>query len=700
MKKYLAMFLSLALSFSSSIYIFANPLNTQLPIQNISIDKNNSFIQNGITYTINQNPSESLQGFVTISSGKDFKGKTLNIPQKVIYQGKFYTVETIAPYAFYQNNNIENVVIPNTVKNIGSFAFSDCQNLKAIDVITGGNKYKSLNGVLFNVSMDTLIAYPSGKADKQYNLPNNVNKIEQGAFYNNKYLQYFIANSDLQEIGAYAFSNSQSLKEVSGIVKLKTLGDFAFANSSIENIYLSTYLENMGKATFYNSNIKSIEIPYKIKTLPEYTFYNCKNFKNVVFKDGLNVIDNFAFANSSIESFSAPISLNTIGFQSFANCKNLKNIKFNENLQTIKDEAFLNNISLTNFTVTRDLKNIGNNVFYGCNNINKVATDNSRYFEVSDNILYSLNKKELSYVPPKREISYVNISKETETIKNDALNNATSVDTFNVDEKNEKFSSEDGVLYDKDKKNLIKFPPKKNVTNFSIPSTVEKISPYAFKDAKNLYGYISIPANLLNIENNNFENMPNIDGFSIDNNNPNFTAVNDVLYNKDKSILLKYPARKNVGTFDMLKETKTINNLAFEQANIVTLNVGVNVENIEEEAFLNSSIKNINIKEGLVNIKDNAFKGSNIENIILPTTLQNIGDSAFSYCNNLKSIQFNALQTNSFGYNMFIGSNNLKKIIVPVNSYYNYKNYLINSGVDNWQNLLQEYKPPVKENNK
>ena len=60
MKKYLAMFLSLALSFSSSIYIFANPLNTQLPIQNISIDKNNSFIQNGITYTINQNPSESL----------------------------------------------------------------------------------------------------------------------------------------------------------------------------------------------------------------------------------------------------------------------------------------------------------------------------------------------------------------------------------------------------------------------------------------------------------------------------------------------------------------------------------------------------------------------------------------------------------------------------------------------------------------
>lgn len=700
MKKYLAMFLSLAFSFSSSIYSFANPLNIQLPIQNISIDKNNSFIQNGITYTINQNPSQTLQGFVTISSGKDFKGKTLNIPQKVIYQGKFYTVEAIAPYAFYQNNNIENVVISNTVRDIGSFAFADCQNLKAIDVIAGANKYKSLNGVLFNVSMDTLISYPSGKPDKQYNLPANVSKIEQGAFYNNKYLQYFVANSDLQQIGSYAFSNSQSLKEISGIVKLKTLGDFAFANSSIENIYLSTYVENMGKATFYNSNIKSIEIPYKIKTLPEYTFYNCKNLKNVTFKDGLNIIDNFAFANSSIESFSAPISLNTIGFQAFANCKNLKNVTFNQNLQTIKDEAFLNNISLTNFTVTRDLKNIGNNVFYGCNNINKVTTDNSRYFEVADNILYSLNKKELIYVPPKREISYINISKDTKTIKNDALSNATSIDAFNVDEKNENFSSQDGVLYDKDKKNLIKFPAKKNVTNFSIPSTVEKILPYAFKDAKNLYGYIFIPANLLNIENNNFQNMPNIDGFSVDSANPNFTAINDVLYNKDKSTLLKYPARKNIATFDMLKETKTINNLAFEQANIVTLNVGVNVENIEEEAFLNSSIKNVNIKEGLINIKDKAFKGSNIENIILPSSLQNIGNGAFSYCNNLKSIQFNALQINSFGYNMFIGSNNLKKIIVPINSYYNYKNYLINSGVDNWQNLLQEYKPPANENNK
>ncbi len=699
MKKHLAIFLSLALSFSSSIAVFGSPVNANLPVQNISIDKNNSFTYGDITYTITQNPSETLKGYVSIASGKNFKGKNLNIPQTVNYQGKIYTVDSIAPYAFYQNNNIENVTIANTVKNIGSQAFTDCQNLKNINVIAGANKYASINGVLFNVARDTLITYPAGKTDKQYILPTNVNKIEQGAFYNNRNLERLVANSDLQEIGAYAFANSQKLIEVSGIVKLKTLGDYAFAQSSIQNIYLSTYLENMGKATFLNSNIKNIEIPYKVKNLPEYSFYGCKSLKNVTFKDGLTNISSFAFANSGLESFSAPKTLLSIDFQAFADCNNLKTVKFNDSLQTIKDEAFINCSSLSELIITRDLKTIGKDAFYGCNNISKVSTSGSIYFEVSDNLLYTINRKELVYVPPKRELSYINIPQETTSIREDALIGASSIDTFNVAEKNQYLSSQDGVLYDKNKKNLIKYPPKKSTTNFNVPPSVEKIYPSAFKDATKLYGYVAIQDNVTTIGESAFDNTPNIDGFSVSIFNENYSSYDNILYNKDKTNLIKYPSRKKVDSFTMLKETKTIANRAFEQANISVLNVGVNVENIEKQAFLNAPINRIILKEGVKNIKAEAFKGSNIESIVLPSTLQSIADGALSYCNNLKTVQFNALQINSFGYNMFIGSNKLKEVIVPVNSYNNYKNYLINSGVSNWQSLLQEYKTPVQQNN-
>lgn len=692
MKKHFIVFLSLAFSLSYNIPILANQININLPIQNVAIDKTNSFIYDDITYTITQKSSETLKGYVYISNGKDFKGKNLNIPKSVQYQGKNYTVEGISPYAFYQNDNIENVTIPNTIKDIGIHSFTDCQNLQNINVIAGANKYASIDGVLFNVARDTLITYPTGKLDKQYKLPNNVTKIEQGAFYNNRNLEHFIANSDLQEISSYAFANSKKLKEVSGIVKLKTLGDYAFANSSIQTIYLSTYVENMGKGTFLNSNIKNIEIPYQVKILPEYSFYNCKDLKTVTFKDGLTNISAFAFANSDIENFVAPETLSLIDFQAFANCNNLKSIKFNDKLTTIKDEAFLNCSSLQKLIVNRDLTEIGKNAFYKCDNIDTVSSDKSIHFDISDNLLYTTNRKELVYVPPKREVTYVNIPKETTSIREDALVNINSIDTFNVEEKNEYFSSQDGILYDKEQKSLIKFPPKKLLTNFNIPSTIEKIYSYAFKDATNLYGYIFIPENVTNIEKNAFYNNPNIDGFSINSANDKYTVYEDILYNKDKSSIIKYPARKKLDNFTIPKETKNISEAAFQQANINTLNIGLNVTNIEKQAFLDAPIKQININEGIKDIKDEAFKGTNIENLIIPSTLESIGDKALAYCKNLKTIQFNVAKINSFGYNMFEGSSNLKKIIVPLNSYNNYKNYLINSNNENCLPILEENK--------
>ncbi len=696
MKKHLALLLSLAISVSSVMPIFANSLNVNFPVQNVSIDKEKSFTQNGITYTITQDAKETLQGFVSISSGKDVKVKSLNIPKTVVYQGKTYTVDSIAPYAFFQNNIIETVNIPDSVKSIGNQAFTDCQSLKSINVTPGANRYASIDGVLFNVSKDTLITYPAGKTNTNYTLPFSVKKIEQGAFYNNNKLERLIANSSLEEISSYAFANSKKLIEVSGIIKLKTLGDYAFANSSVQSVYLSTYLENMGKATFYNSNIRSIEIPYRIKSLPEYSFYGCKNLKSVSFKDGLANIEKFAFYDSGIESFVAPSSLLSIDYQAFANCENLKNIELNDNLQTIKDEAFLNCNKIPSLTIKRDLKNIGNNVFLNCDNISTVSTKGSKYFEVDNNVLYTNGRASLVYVPPKREVSYINIPEQTSSIKEDALVNALSIDAFNVDDKNQYLSSQDGILYDKDKNKLIKYPPKKSLTNFNVPMSVKEILPYAFKDASKFYGFITIQDNVEKIGDSAFDNIPNLGGFNVSYMNQYFSTYNNVLYNKDKTTLIKYPADKKLDSFTMLDQTKTISPRAFEQANIAILNLGVNVETIEEQAFLNANINRINVKEGVKTIKSQAFTGSNVENLVLPSSLQNIDDEALSYCSNLKTVQFNALQLNSFGYNMFIGSNKLQKIIVPVGAYNNYKNYLINSGVSNWQSLLQEYVAPVE----
>ena len=696
MKKYIALALTCAITLSSTTAIFATTLNTNYPIENVTINKENSFTINGITYTITQQQNETLKGFVTISDGSNFKNKELSISD-VSYQGKNYIVESISPSAFNKNKFIEKVNIPATIKNIGLNAFLDCENLKEITVMSNSNKYASVDGVLFNANKDTLITYPAGKVNKVYNLPNNVKNISQGAFYKNQHLETLMANSSLEQISPYAFYNTRRLKEITGIIKLKTLGDYAFAHSSIENINLSTYLEKMGKATFYNSNIKHIEIPYRIKSIPEYSFYNTKNLKSISFKDGTTNIESFAFSQSGLEKFVAPSTLLSIDSSAFKNCNNLKDIVFNNSLTTIKDEAFAYSPKITKVILNRDLKDIGKNVFYGDNNIESIIDKDNTNFQIIENTLYTIDKKELVYIAPKRNKKELNIPKETISIREGAINSETAINKIIVDPKNEKFSSEDGILYDKDKKKIVKFPPKKEVVNLTILPSVEEINPYAFKDAINLSGFVNIHGKVKTIGKNAFDNTINIDGFIVDEYNENYCSIDGVLYNKDKTSLIKYPSRKNTNSFNIPNSIKSIEERAFENSMIESLTTNTNLSTIEKESFLNSNIKNIELNEGLKSIKENAFKGTKIKDIVLPSTLETIQDGAFSYMKDLNTIQFKSLQLKDLGYNVLMGSNKLEKIVVPINAYNNYKNYLIYSNFLEWQKFLQEYKPNNKK---
>ncbi len=62
----------------------------------------------------------------------------------------------------------------------------------------------------------------------------------------------------------------------------------------------------------------------------------------------------------------------------------------------------------------------------------------------------------------------------------------TGLKKFEVDKENKDLASEDGVLYNKDKKHLIAYPADKEDEEFTVPDGVEEIAPHAFKNAKNL----------------------------------------------------------------------------------------------------------------------------------------------------------------------------------------------------------------------
>lgn len=61
-------------------------------------------------------------------------------------------------------------------------------SVKEIIVEEGHESYSSEDGVLFNKDKTVLLAYPDGKKDASYAVPDSVIQIEDGAFFRNEHL--------------------------------------------------------------------------------------------------------------------------------------------------------------------------------------------------------------------------------------------------------------------------------------------------------------------------------------------------------------------------------------------------------------------------------------------------------------------------------------------------------------------------------
>lgn len=95
------------------------------------------------------------------------------------------TVTTITSFAFRYNPYITTINLPSSVATIGDYALSNCHALSAILVDSANPNLSSLDGVLFNKDVTTLIAYPAGKTTSDYEVPASVTTIiSAGIAYN------------------------------------------------------------------------------------------------------------------------------------------------------------------------------------------------------------------------------------------------------------------------------------------------------------------------------------------------------------------------------------------------------------------------------------------------------------------------------------------------------------------------------------
>ena len=169
---------------------------------------------------------------VTVQSGtiigdNAFKGCT-NL--KTVYLSS--SVAVIGKSAF-EETGISSITIPSNVGLIRPNAFYNCKKLKNFYVDYYNPIFTSNNGVLMSKDQKKIIAYPCGRTDTTYTIPNEVTTIAESAFRGNEHLTNINIPTKVESIEAWAFSNCTKLVRVIFSSNKLNIGEGAFYDTKL-----------------------------------------------------------------------------------------------------------------------------------------------------------------------------------------------------------------------------------------------------------------------------------------------------------------------------------------------------------------------------------------------------------------------------------------------------------------------------------
>ena len=212
--------------------------------------------------------------------------------------------------------------------------------------------------------------------------------------------------------------------------------------------------------------LKRIDIPASIERIGVDAFRKCSTLSTVTFTNNgtkaasLDICSD-AFRDCAIESLQLPDNIRDIGGKSFYGNAAMQSAII-KSAVCIGDSAFYGN-SLTSLLLPdKKFERIGIKAFYG-SVINSLSLSAK---EIGDSAFYDVVH------------GTVSISADVEKIGKDALF-STGLEAINVDSGNLNYSSEDGVLYNKEKSVLYVYPCAKG-GSYVAPVSLLEIMPYAF----------------------------------------------------------------------------------------------------------------------------------------------------------------------------------------------------------------------------
>ena len=689
---------------------------------------------------------------------------TYEIPGEI--DGK--KVVRIGDSAFIDCTELTSVTIPDSVTDIRWRAFYNCVSLKSvtipksvidIDNYAFGYYYdsdsfgtKKIDGFKINYVKNTyghMYAIKNGFTDEACLL---TNELDDGTLEITKYvgnsatcvIPSEIDGKKVTQIGYNAFSSRAELTSITIPDGVTIIGNSAFSDcTSLETVTIPNSVTHIYPRAFYNcTSLKEVAIPASVTVIRDEAFgyYYDTDSSETKKADGfkINYVNNtqghwYAIKNGFTDG--ACFVVNELGDGTVeitgyagnsATCVIPDEID-GKKVTEIGDSAFKGCTELTSITIPDGVIGIGNNAFSGCTSLETVTIPASVTY-VGNSAFYGCTSLKSVTVPESvtyiggyafaecYSLKYADIPANVTGIGASPFYNCRSLENINTDEANKWYTTVDGVLYDKDKTELINYPAGKKDSSYVIPEGIRTIREKAFYGCLNLCE-LTIPDSVTEIESGAFEcsslisdeygTIKYVDGWVVGSGH----TANVVL--KDGTRGIAFEAFSGDGIIEkvtMPDTVKYINGCAFENCtNLSEVLLSSSLENIERGAFLNcSNLADIVIPDSVISITSDAFYNTALLNkqntpvkyagkwvitaedcdkivikdgtkciasyafssctsltdITIPDSVTMIGDYAFATCNSLTEIKI-PNNVKSIGGCVFWFCGSLKNVTIP-----------------------------------